>query len=102
MVTAAVKIESIFIGTKIGIQAKVYEAFIKEVETGAKRLLVYKPKTNDSITMDKEPESFSANEASNDDIDDLINDEQQKEEEKKPAPTVVAGKEEKKKKITKK
>ena len=99
MVTAAVKIESIFIGTKIGIQAKVYEAFIREVESGPKRLLVYKPKTNDSISMEREPEVV--NEASHDDIDDLIN-EEQKEEEKKPAPTVVAGKEEKKKKITKK
>ena len=38
-VTAAVKIEGIFIGSKINIQCKVYEANIKAAETGPKRLL---------------------------------------------------------------
>jgi len=84
MVTAAVKIESIFIGTKIGIQAKIYEAFVKDVESGPKRLLVFKPRTNDSIIMEEQkPEQVDEN--LDDDIDKLIRGEEEdkKEEEKK-------------------
>jgi hypothetical protein len=94
MVTAAVKIESIFIGTKIGIQAKVYEAFVKEVESGPKRLLMFKPKSSSSISVNES--EVPINEPEHDDIDDLIN---SANEEKEPQKlSVVAGKEEKKKK----
>lgn len=37
--TAAIKIENIFLGSKNNLQAKVYEAEVKEIESGKKRLL---------------------------------------------------------------
>ena len=36
---AAVKIESIFIGSKISLQVKLYEAVVEPIQTGTKRLL---------------------------------------------------------------
>lgn len=102
MVTVAVKIESIFIGTKIGIQAKVYEALVKDVETGPKRLLMFKPKTTSSIVMEEEKTEKNEDDTL-DDIDELIKDAesvQEKPVDKKTS--VVSGKEEKKKKVTKK
>ena len=38
-VKAAIKIESIFIGAKIALQVKVYEAEVRMIESGTKRLL---------------------------------------------------------------
>lgn len=109
MITAAVKIESIFIGTKIGIQAKVYEALVKEVESGPKRLLMFKPKTSSSIVVEEKQEvsnNVNNDEEEDDDIDALINDTQKEEvvEKKveKKETTAVSGKDEKKKKVTKK
>lgn len=55
-ITPAIKIESIFIGAKISIQAKVYEAFVKETEAGPKRLLVYKPQRSEDIIVVNAPE----------------------------------------------
>lgn len=54
-ITPAIKIESIFIGAKISIQAKVYEAFVKETESGPKRLLVYKPQRSEDIIVVNTP-----------------------------------------------
>jgi len=105
MITAAVKIESIFIGTKIGIQAKVYEALVKEVESGSKRLLMFKPKT--SSTVVSESKEIEQEENVDDDIDALIKGtdkepEEVQEEKSSKKTSVVAGKEEKKKKVSKK
>lgn len=105
MITAAVKIESIFIGTKIGIQAKVYEALVKEVESGPKRLLMFKPKTSSSVIS--ESKEIEQEENVEDDIDALIKgtdkEPEEVEEEKSSKKTsVVPGKEEKKKKVSKK
>jgi len=103
-VTAAVKIESIFIGAKIGIQAKVYEALVKDVESGPKRLLLFKPKSSSSIEVDDHKTEPSNDNQALDEIDELMKEtEKEAEEEEKPKPvSVVSGKEEKKKKITKK
>lgn len=106
MITAAVKIESIFIGTKIGIQAKVYEALVKEVETGPKRLLMFKPKTSSTVSESKEVEQEDEN--VDDDIDALIKGTEKDTEEVEDfekttkKTSVVPGKEEKKKKVGKK
>lgn len=50
-ITPAIKIESIFIGAKIAIQCKVYEAFVKETTSGPKRLLKYRPERSDDIIV---------------------------------------------------
>lgn len=107
MITAAVKIESIFIGTKIGIQAKVYEALVKEVESGPKRLLMFKPKTSSTIVSDSKEIEQEQEENVDDDIDALIKgtdkEPEEVEEDKSSKKTsVVPGKEEKKKKVSKK
>ena len=107
MVTAAVKIESIFIGTKIGIQAKVYEALVKEVESGPKRLLMFKPKTSSTVVSDSKEIEQEQEENVDDDIDALIKgtdkEPEEVEEDKSSKKTsVVPGKEEKKKKVSKK
>lgn len=49
-VEAAVKIESIYVGNKVSIQIKLYEANIKTLESGPKRLLS-RPVYNPSVTM---------------------------------------------------
>jgi hypothetical protein len=107
MVTAAVKIESIFIGTKIGIQAKVYEALVKEVESGPKRLLMFKPKTSSTVVSESKEIEQEQEENVEDDIDALIKgtdkEPEEVEEDKSSKKTsVVPGKEEKKKKVSKK
>ena len=49
-VKGAVKIESIFIGNKISLQVKLYEAEVKLMETGMKRLLSNKPLSIKKVT----------------------------------------------------
>ena len=58
--TGAIKIESIFIGAKISLQVKVYEAEVKMIDNAPKRLL-RRPVASDSVVME-------ANDA-NDDMD---------------------------------
>jgi hypothetical protein len=50
-VRAAVKIESIYIGAKPSIQIKLYEAEVRPLETGVKRLL-QRPKAESTVHMD--------------------------------------------------
>ena len=45
---AAIKIESIFIGSKISLQVKLYEAVIEPTNSGMKRLLA-RPKANSKV-----------------------------------------------------
>jgi len=47
---AAVKIESIFIGTKISLQVKLYEATVEPAQSGMKRLLMARPATDSKVT----------------------------------------------------
>lgn len=49
-VDAAVKIESIYIGNKVSLQIKLYEAGVKLLESGPRRLLS-RPVYNNSVTM---------------------------------------------------
>jgi len=100
-ITPAIKIESIFIGAKISIQAKVYEAFVKETESGPKRLLVYKPQRSEDIIVVNTPEQRT--EPSKTSFEELENDEETSEvqPDPEPAPVVVAKPAEKPKKTRK-
>jgi len=82
----------------------VYEALVKDVESGPKRLLLFKPKSSSSIEVDDHKTEPSNDNQALDEIDELMKEtEKEAEEEEKPKPvSVVSGKEEKKKKITKK
>ena len=53
-VDAAIKIESIFIGTKISLQVKLYEASVKLLSTGPKRLLRTERPVNKGVTFENE------------------------------------------------
>lgn len=53
--TAAIKIESIFIGAKISLQVKVYEAEVKMIDNAPRRLL-RRPVANDAVVMDDHPQ----------------------------------------------
>ena len=66
-VTAAVKIESIFIGAKISLQIKLHEAEIKMFDSAPKRLL-RKPASSSEVVMGS---SASASSSHDDDADDV-------------------------------
>ena len=87
-VTAAIKIESIFIGAKISMQVKVYEAEVKLIESGVKRLL-RRPVVDSEVTMasvaDEKEEKAAPAESSDDDSVKGSDDE----EEKKPEPVAA-------------
>jgi hypothetical protein len=86
-VKAAVKIESIYVGAKISMQVKVYEAEVRLVETGAKRLL-QRPKAEASLTMNVTVESKSplAQNDEEDEDDEQIQDEDDATPVKPPTP----------------
>jgi hypothetical protein len=71
--TAAIKIESIFIGSKISLQVKLYEAVIEPQSSGMKRLLA-RPKAHNSRVLEHQSNSSSAAPAvmlnEDDDVDD--------------------------------
>jgi hypothetical protein len=84
-VKAAVKIESIYVGAKISMQVKVYEAEVRLVETGAKRLL-QRPKAEASLTMNVSVESKSPLAQEDEDDDEQIQDEDDATPAKPPTP----------------
>ena len=51
---AAIKFESIFIGNKISLQVKLYEAEVKVVSSGTKRLLSNRPKADTRVSVQTE------------------------------------------------
>jgi hypothetical protein len=65
---AVIKIESIFIGAKISLQIKVYEAQVKMLDSAPKRLLQKMVETNDNVVYDAPVESKSS--SANDEEDD--------------------------------
>ena len=69
----AVKIESIFIGSKISMQVKIYEAEIEPVTSGPKRLLS-RPKVVPKVVVETKESQ------------DKIEDSSESEEEEPPAP----------------
>jgi hypothetical protein len=103
-ITPAIKIESIFIGAKISIQAKVYEAFVKETESGPKRLLVYKPQRSEDIIVVNTPDQRNDTSKTTTSFEELENDEEESETpevQPEPAPVVVSKPVEKVKKTRK-
>jgi len=64
---AAIKIESIFIGSRISLQVKLYEAVVEPTSTGMKRLLG-RPKAHSKVLEHKS--NMSAPPVGDDDDDD--------------------------------
>lgn len=92
---AAIKIESIFIGSKISLQIKLYEAVVEPMNQGMKRLLA-RPKTQSKVLEHKSGESSNTaplllNEDEDDDAGSLLGDDVVEEEQKLPpsSPKVV-------------
>lgn len=65
---AAIKIESIFIGAKISMQCKLYEAVVEPSSSGIKRLLV-RPKANSKVLAAKSELKTAASVMDDDDDD---------------------------------
>ncbi len=78
---AAVKIESIFIGNKISLQVKIYEAEVEEVSTGRQRLLVTARAPPATSILGHTPST-----ADDDDDDGSIQGSDEEEEEEAPPP----------------
>lgn len=74
--TAAVKIESIFIGNKISLQVKLYEAVIEPIQQGGKRLIARAPAQSIVIQASRNNGVVSASSAMDDgdESDDSIED----------------------------
>lgn len=92
---AAIKIESIFIGSKISLQIKLYEAVIEPMQQGMKRLLA-RPKTQSKVLEHKGGSSSNSapplanNDEDDDDTGSLVGDDiLPQEEERVPSPKVV-------------
>lgn len=68
-VKAAVKFESIFVGAKLAVQVKLYEAEVKLLETGMKRLLPSRPKTDTKVTSSNSSTPFNELSKNPDEID---------------------------------
>lgn len=66
---AAVKIESIFIGSKITLQVKLYECEVKLADTGMKRMMKKRPEGSKSVTMALSSKPLDEPESKNDDGD---------------------------------
>ena len=89
-VQGAVKIESIFIGSRISLQVKLYEAVVEPVQTGMKRLLA-RPKPQSQVLAAKANQTSSQMLTNDDDVSDSddslgSDDEQSEEELPKPSP----------------
>lgn len=79
-VRAAIKIESIFIGSRISLQVKMHQAIIEPTSRGFKRLLM-RPQASDNI-LNSGMNSLSI--LDNDDNDSILGSDDEKEEEKPP------------------
>lgn len=97
--TTAIKIESIFIGAKISLQIKLYEAVVEPMQQGMKRLLVQRPVSESKVLEHK----FNAGSSSapplqdDDDAGSLVGDDEgltlpDEDVEKVHSPKVVARK----------
>ena len=88
--TSAIKIESIFIGSRISLQVKLYESVIEPVSSGVKRLLS-RPKVNSKVLEHKNNQYNMPllKENSDDDSDGSLVDEEEEKPVPKPATKVV-------------
>jgi hypothetical protein len=86
MATAAIKIESIFIGSTItSLQVKMYECEIEPVEGGMKRMMKQRPDSSLSklkISNDDPLQEYKSKDSDNDSIKDSDNEEDEEEKEK--------------------
>ena len=95
-VTAAIKIESIYIGTKISVQLKLVEAIVRPLDSGPKKLLS-RPKSHaqvttsssvtDALAGDTDEKSSEPSEDGSDDGDGSLNNDSDEEPEPEPEPT---------------
>jgi hypothetical protein len=85
-VKAAIKFESIFIGTKISLQVKLYEAEVKLMSTGMKRLLGPSKPVKILSTPANSNHMVSEDDLSDGSINNSSSDEEEEEPVKKPAP----------------
>jgi|LauGreDrversion4_2_1035121.scaffolds.fasta_scaffold09022_4 hypothetical protein len=98
-VTAAIKFESIFIGSRISLQIKVYEARVQMLDSAPRRFLQSMSSSSNNVVMeeDEQPHRPSILESSsvkqsNDDSDDdsgSVNGDDEKEEQQAPPPAPV-------------
>ena len=84
--TAAIKIESIFIGAKLSLQVKVYEAQVKMFDNTVKRLL-RKPESSSSVVMESKAE---ADDDKEDSVKGSDSESEDDEEDKAPVAAVAA------------
>lgn len=70
---AAIKIESIFIGSRISLQVKLYEAVVEPTSTGMRRLLA-RPKVHSSKVLEHNMNESTKPFASNEDDTELLDD----------------------------
>lgn len=90
--TCGIKFESIFVGTKISLQVKVYECLFNLVNTGMKRLLV-RPKPKPKVIEVEEFEEEEGDQEEGDEEGSLNDEEEEKEEEEEePEPEPVVKK----------
>ena len=87
---AVIKIESIFIGAKISLQIKVYEAQVKMLDSAPKRLLQKMVETNDNVVYDAPVESAKSSSANDDDDDSIKGSDDEDEDEKETVAAVAA------------
>ena len=71
--TAAVKIESIFIGNKISMQVKLYECEVRLMETGMKRMMKKRPEGQKRVLVANTTKPMDENEVASD-SDASVND----------------------------
>jgi len=84
--SGAVKIESIFIGAKISLQVKLYEAVVEPTQQGMKRLLAVRPKAKSKVLaslLDNKTSASALDDDSDNDSDtgSLIGSDEKNEEE---------------------
>lgn len=84
-VNAAIKFESIFIGTKVSLQVKLYEASVKMLSTGPKRLLKIAPRPTPQTTL-----SFEDDDANESDAGSIASSSDDEEEAPTTPPSVKA------------
>jgi hypothetical protein len=90
--TAAVKIESIFIGSKVSLQIKLYEAVVEPTDNGMKRMLLSRPKIRSvfdstvSSETDNDDSEKQKTEVDKDELEDDSLSEDEPDPDPKPVP----------------
>ena len=85
---AAIKFEGVFVGAKLSLQIKVYEAEVRLIDTGIKRLL-RKPQVNEQVVMEAKPDDEKEDDGS---VKGSDSESDSEDNEPAPAPVPVAAK----------